>query len=193
MKTLKKLWTFICLYSTIPFLDSKTKEIINDDFCAYCGYREIKPTKCNFINCFSEIPEFRSVVYFRLKNRYRFLPSIFLKPQSCCFINTIAIRGGLMLIHGFSTIINARSIGKNVTIFQQVTIGYSKGFSPVIGDNCEICCGAKVIGNVRIGNNVTIGAGAIVVKDIPDNAIAVGNPAKIIGYNLNCKAISVLD
>ena len=39
-----------------------------------------------------------------------------------------------------------------------------------------------IIGNVKVGNNVTIGAGSVVVKDIPDNAIAVGNPAKVIKY-----------
>ena len=39
-----------------------------------------------------------------------------------------------------------------------------------------------IIGNVRVGNNVTIGAGAVVVKDIPDNAIAVGNPARVVKY-----------
>lgn len=95
-------------------------------------------------------------------------------------------------MHGFSTIINAKEIGKRVTIFQQVTIGYSHGFTPVIGDDTVICCGAKIIGNITIGNNCTVGAGAVVVHDVPDNAIVAGNPAKVIRYN-NKKAIHVLD
>ena len=41
-----------------------------------------------------------------------------------------------------------------------------------------------IIGPVRVGNNVTIGAGSVVVKDIPDNAVVVGNPARIIKYNV---------
>lgn len=45
-----------------------------------------------------------------------------------------------------------------------------------------LAAGAKVIGNVRIGNNVMVGAGAVVVKDVPDNAVVVGNPARIVSY-----------
>jgi len=48
-----------------------------------------------------------------------------------------------------------------------------------------IGCHACIIGGVHISNNVTIGAGTVVVKDVPDNAIVVGNPARIIGYSKN--------
>lgn len=51
--------------------------------------------------------------------------------------------------------------------------------APVFGDNVDIGAGAKVLGNIKIGNNVTIGANAVVLCDVPDNAIAVGVPAKI--------------
>ncbi|WP_240053851.1 DapH/DapD/GlmU-related protein [Bacteroides uniformis] len=50
----------------------------------------------------------------------------------------------------------------------------------VVGDNCYFGVGVKVIGSVRIGNNVTIGANAVVTHDIPDNAVVGGVPAKII-------------
>lgn len=43
--------------------------------------------------------------------------------------------------------------------------------------------GAKIVGNVKIGNNVVVGANAVVVKDVPDNAVVVGVPAKIVSYN----------
>lgn len=77
-------------------------------------------------------------------------------------------------------------IGKNCTIHQQVTIGQSEGNgAPIIGDNVMIGAGAKIIGNVKIGNNVKIGANAVVVKDVPDNATAVGVPARIILKNRN--------
>lgn len=192
MKLLRRFWAALCFYLISPFVGRVTKKIIYDDLRAYCEYRETKPNKYRFIQYFSEIPEFRSIVYYRLKNRFRFLPKLFLRPQTCCFINSSEISGGLILIHGFSTIINAKNIGRRVTIFQQVTVGCSQGYSPVIGDDCVICCGAKVIGNVHVGNNVTIGAGAIVVKDVPNNAIVAGNPAKIIGYNIDCKAFPSL-
>ena len=50
----------------------------------------------------------------------------------------------------------------------------------MIGDNVYIAANATVIGSVNIGNNVIIGAGSMVVTDIPDNSVAVGNPARVI-------------
>lgn len=60
-----------------------------------------------------------------------------------------------------------------------------KDFSPChieIGDNCIINTGATIVGPVNIGNNVTIAAGAVVTKDVPDNAVVAGVPAKIVNY-----------
>lgn len=73
-----------------------------------------------------------------------------------------------------------KKIGRHCFINQQVTIGYKGDKAPEIGDNVQITCGAKVLGGVKIGNNVTIGANAVVVKDIPDNALAAGVPARVI-------------
>lgn len=71
-------------------------------------------------------------------------------------------------------------IGKNLNISQGVTIGMSgqgenRGV-PVIGDNVYIAPGAKIFGKIKIGNNVKIGANAVIYKDIPDNAVAVCKP-----------------
>jgi serine O-acetyltransferase len=71
-------------------------------------------------------------------------------------------------------------IGKRCTIFQGVTIGAAHGNYPVIGDDVFIGANACVIGSARIGNKAIIGAGAVVVKDVPDGATAVGNPARVI-------------
>lgn len=73
-------------------------------------------------------------------------------------------------------------IGKNCIILQCVTIGGRNGYNelPKIGDNVLIGCGAKILGPVKIGNNAKIGANAVVISDIPDNATAVGLPAKIV-------------
>lgn len=76
-------------------------------------------------------------------------------------------------------------IGKGCIISQCVTIGgkqNSKGV-PKIGNNVHIGAGAKILGNISIGNNVLIGANAVVLKDIPDNSIVAGVPAKIIKVN----------
>ena len=53
----------------------------------------------------------------------------------------------------------------------------------MIGDNVYIGVGAKVLGNIRIGNNVKIGANAVVIKDVPDNATVVGVPARVVKIN----------
>ena len=85
---------------------------------------------------------------------------------------------------GIGVVINADSIiGNNVLIRAHVTIGKktSDGKAPVIEDNVEIGDGAKVLGDVRIGERAVIGANAVVISDVPPNSIAVGVPAKIIG------------
>lgn len=72
------------------------------------------------------------------------------------------------------------SIGKNCTIFHQVTIGEGKNGAPKIGDNCYIGAGAKIVGKIKIGNNVKIGAGCVVVDDIPDNTTVVMQKPRFI-------------
>lgn len=86
------------------------------------------------------------------------------------------------LPHGLYSIIishNAK-IGKNATIFHNVTIGEGKGGAPTIGDSVYIGAGAMVIGSVQIGNNVRIGAGCIVIHDVPDDATVVMQAPRII-------------
>lgn len=94
---------------------------------------------------------------------------------------------GLCIGHFGSIIVNGRTrIGRNCNICQDVTLGESSrgktAGNPTIGDNVYIGPGAKVFGRITIGNNVAIGANAVVTKDVPDNAVVVGIPAKIISY-----------
>ncbi len=72
------------------------------------------------------------------------------------------------------------TIGKNCHIYQNVTIGASKGGFPKIGNNVSIFAGAVVIGDITIGDNAIIGANAVVTKDVPANTIVAGVPAKVI-------------
>ena len=86
------------------------------------------------------------------------------------------------LPHGLNGIIvsNDAVIGKQCTLYHQVTIGGGNGGSPVIGDNVMIGAGAKIIGPVKIGNNVRIGAGCVVAIDVPDNATVVMEKPRIL-------------
>lgn len=94
-----------------------------------------------------------------------------------------SVKGGLRVHHYGCIVVNSYTkIGRNCTLRQGVTIGNKnrEDDCPVIGDNCDIGAGAKILGAIHIGNNVTIGANAVVVKDVPDNCIVGGIPAKII-------------
>ncbi|MBE6568749.1 MAG: serine acetyltransferase [Ruminococcaceae bacterium] len=86
------------------------------------------------------------------------------------------------LPHGLNGIIVSHNaaIGRNCTIFHQVTIGEGKDGAPTLGDNVSIGAGAKIIGGVHIGNNVKIGAGCVVTKDVPDGATVVCAENRII-------------
>lgn len=126
---------------------------------------------------------FRALFLYRLseKRLYRKWVKIVYPPLDSLYITTPDIGGGLFIQHGFSTYIAAKSIGDNCWINQQVSIGYSDETEPpVIGDNVTVSCGAKVLGPITIGNNVIIGANAVVVKDLPPDSVWGGVPAKQI-------------
>lgn len=119
----------------------------------------------------------------KIKNSYiRKILKKHLEVKYSVLISTNAKIGkNLSLDHFFGIVIGDNVvIGDNCKIYQQVTVGQKNGGFPNIGDNVIIYAGAKVIGDIKIGNNVEIGANAVVLKDVPDNFIAVGVPAKII-------------
>jgi serine O-acetyltransferase len=88
---------------------------------------------------------------------------------------------GFVIMHPVGVVINSKvSGGKNITVESGVVIGDEKGQAPHLGNNIFIGAGAKVIGGITIGDNVKIGANAVVVKDLPNNITAVGIPAKVI-------------
>ena len=78
-------------------------------------------------------------------------------------------------------------VGSNCNISQGVTLGQAnrgknKGY-PIVGDGVYIGPGAKLVGAVRVGNNVAIGANCVVTKDVPDNAVVVGVPGRVISFD----------
>ena len=116
----------------------------------------------------------------------RFLTGIEIHPKA-------KIGENLFIDHGMGVVIGETSeIGNNVTIYHMVTLG---GISPSINsdnqrnskrhptlmDNVVVGSGAQVLGPVVVGKNAKIGANAVVTKDVPENAVMVGIPAKNVG------------
>jgi serine O-acetyltransferase len=124
------------------------------------------------------------------KNKLLFLYHFFkykrlgFKLRFAIYPNTIG--PGLRIFHtgDFLHVKPKCKIGKNCTLLPGVVIGNKNleddGSWAIIGDNCYIGLGAKIFGQVTIGNNVVIGANSVVTKDIPDNCVVSGIPAKII-------------
>ena len=101
--------------------------------------------------------------------------------------NRAKIGKGVLMPHTNGIVIHVDAeLGDYCNVSQQVTIGIggrgeNRG-TPKIGDRVFIGPGAKIFGAITIGNDVAIGANAVVTKDLPDNAVAVGIPAKVISY-----------
>ena len=140
---------------------------------------------------FHRIANFFAVAKFDLIARIisqfsRFLTGIEIHPKA-------KIGKYLFIDHGMGVVIGETSeIGDNVTIYHMVTLG---GISPSINsddqrdtkrhptlqDNVVVGSGAQVLGSVTVGKNAKIGANAVVTKDVPENAVMVGIPAKNVG------------
>lgn len=140
-------------------------------------------------------PRFLPVLIYRLSyffglSKFRFLSKIFTMLNLLMFGIEISPRcyigRGLFLPHTSGTVIGAWEIGDNAIIFQGVTLGakeadfsYKKELRPLLGNNVIVGAGAKVLGGIYVGDNVRIGANAVVTKNVPENTMAVGVPAKI--------------
>ncbi|MFQ4140938.1 serine acetyltransferase [Chlorogloeopsis sp. ULAP02] len=109
------------------------------------------------------------------------------------------VGASLKLIHSVALVVNHETIiGANCTLRHSTTIGnkklpdgsYSK--CPKIGNNVDIGSNVVIIGSIVIGDHAVIGAGSIVVKDVPAGAVVAGNPARVIRI-LNINSTPILD
>jgi serine O-acetyltransferase len=91
---------------------------------------------------------------------------------------------GLFIDHGMGVVIGETAeVGDNVTLLQGVTLGGTslrrEKRHPTLGNNVVVGAGAKIIGGFRIGDNSRIGAGSVVVREVPPNAVVVGVPGRV--------------
>jgi serine O-acetyltransferase len=158
----------------VRFWTTKEKNAIVEDL-----YADGKPLKCHlssdFINRIAHNRYFRTLFYFRTRGLFTNILRV-LYPKEKYFIIDVntKIGGGVQAAHPFGTIINAENIGTNLYINHLVTIGEKDGFKPIIGNNVQLHANCTIIGNITIGNDVIVGAGTVVTRDIPNGSIVVG-------------------
>ena len=126
---------------------------------------------------------YRSLFYYRIGPVWSLLISWY-RPGDRYFTiaKDMSVGEGLLMAHPYATILNAESTGRNFSCLHCTTIGKTLKGRPVIGDNVSLGANVTIVGPVHIGNNVTVGAGSVIVKDIPDNCVVVGNPQRIVKF-----------
>ena len=154
---------------------------------------ERDPAAASFLEVLFTYSGLHALVFYRIANmffkmRIPFLPRLI--SQFGRFFTGIEIHpgakigNGLFIDHGMGVVVGETTIiGDNVTMYQGVTLGGTgkeKGKRhPTIGNNVVVGAGAKVLGNITIGDNSYIGSNAVVIKDVPDNSTVVGVPGRI--------------
>lgn len=193
-----KITYAILRYSVILlfYYFSKNKSLINMDIDRWINELHFHISNNKFFQLSYQLlfrKDFRNLFYFRCNNIPNIIRNFFCKPDTSFYIadcipgvfNGIT-GGGLYMVHSFGTRIRAKEIGIGCIFRQLTTIGTKSTNKPlevpIIKNNVDFGANVSCFGNITIGNNAIIGAGSVVVKDVPDNAIVAGNPAKIIGY-----------
>lgn len=183
--------TILLIPSYLLFLLSKNNTLIEEDLAFWVKTLRINKGSRfrNFIWFMKNLKEYRTVFYWRLgKQKSKYIKWIApAHPTLYIQVSPNQVGKGFVVQHGHSTIVLIKSCGDNCQIWQNVTLGKKQSGDkqpiPSIGNNVKICAGAIILGDVHIGDNSTIGAGSIVLKNVPDNCVVVGNPARIIKRN----------
>ena len=163
-------------------MNSRQRALVAEDRDQWCRWLHIGGGFAGLCWLVANRDEFRSVLYRRMGAK-RFIFNWWLRPLRDLYITTTDIGGGLLIQHGFSTIISAARIGRNCKIYHHVTLGFNHALeAPVLGDNVEVCCGAKIIGGVTVGDDVLVGAGALVTRDVPPNSVVACERANVIRH-----------
>ena len=172
--------------------------LLRSDFHRHMG----KPSPQKVLKYFLVIPGLKYSFYMRLCRYLRgkpfkafgmfFVARVLLYHYSIKFgisiPDTTQIGSGFYIGHFGDIVVNSKSvIGRNCNISQGVTIGQlnrgEHAGNPVIGDHVFIGPGAKILGGIKVGNHVAIGANCVVVSDVPAHSVVVGVPGKVISQD----------
>jgi serine O-acetyltransferase len=131
--------------------------------------------------------EYRTLFYYRLRRAgvapasLAAVAAVVYPGERTLHLDCSDIGPGLFIQHGFATVVAARAVGANCWINQQVTIGFTSADDrPVLGDDVFVYAGAKVLGDITVGDGARVGANAVVLADVPPGATAVGVPARML-------------
>ncbi len=129
---------------------------------------------------------FRYMVAFRIAQRGGVIGKVLWITRPRCGIDIglgATIGEGLYIGHNGPVVINGTAkIGSNCNLSQFTTIGSNHEHAATVGDNVYIGPGVCIVEDVHIGSGATIGAGSVVVHDVPENATVAGNPARVLNY-----------
>lgn len=132
---------------------------------------------------------FYRIAHFFYKRKCFFLARLI--SQIARFLTGIEIHPGakigrrLFMDHGMGIVVGeTATVGNDCTIYHGVTLGGTgkerKKRHPDVGNHVMVGCGTKILGPIKIGDNVKIGANSVILKDVPDNVTIVGIPGKIV-------------
>ena len=123
---------------------------------------------------------YRTLYYHRFYNQVKYL-KLFLMIDKSFSLPVQQIGEGCCLVHPWRTILNAESIGKGLVCFHNVTVGCDdSGNRPIIGNNVVLFTNAMLFGKITVGDNARIGAGSVVVHNVPADSTVIGNPARLV-------------
>jgi serine O-acetyltransferase len=161
------------------------------------AFRKYDPATKSSLEIFFLYPGFKAILFHRVAHALFRLKVPFI-PRAICefsrFLTGIEIHPGarigrnLIIDHGMGVVIGETAeIGNECLIYHGVTLG-GVDLNPVkrhptLGDGVVIGAGAKIIGNIKIGNYSRVGANSVVIREVPPNSTVIGIPARIVGQS----------
>lgn len=159
-------------------------------------YLKLDPAAESKLHVFFFYPAFQGLMMYRFANffyrwKVKFLAYLLHYLMRVLYAMDIhpaaRIAPGVVIDHGIGVVIGSTaSVGRGTLIYHGVTLGTKHPCTgkrhPDVGENVILGAGAKILGPIKVGNNAIVGANAVVVRDVPENAVVVGVPARLVKW-----------